>query len=127
MNFQLKMLFDHLHKRILKINLKMQPILTYPHTILLPLAYVIDEFLSKLKIALHLKSKYNNKNTHLQEMKIDLPPDYADREVIEKYVKDFRVPIPIHAYDSTIAKKVNIKEKHHNLNGIRDKKNRFEL
>lgn len=39
-------------------------------------------------------------------MAIGVPPNYADREVIDAFLKDFRVQIPIHGYDSSIAKKV---------------------
>lgn len=42
----------------------------------------------------------------LQEMATGVPSNYADREVIDEFLKDFRMQIPIHGYDSSIAKKV---------------------
>lgn len=35
-----------------------------------------------------------------------VPSDYANSDVIDAFLKDFRIPLPIHGYDSSIAKQV---------------------
>ncbi|XP_055299062.1 esterase B1-like isoform X2 [Sitodiplosis mosellana] len=40
-----------------------------------------------------------------REMATGVPSNFADPEVMDAFLKDFRMQIPIHGYDSTIAKK----------------------
>ncbi|XP_031623655.1 venom carboxylesterase-6-like [Contarinia nasturtii] len=45
-----------------------------------------------------------------REMLGVVPPDYADAEVMDAYLKDFRIKLPIFGYDLSIARKPYLKD-----------------